>query len=86
MPPNSAYALLDCPAISRYWIYNHGVDCEERDRLMNLYLAAAYKNEEASRTAVDMKIKTWLEATKEARRAHEEALEALKQHQAEHGC
>lgn len=53
---------------------------------MNLYLSAAYENEEAARIAGHMKIKAWLEATKETRRAYEEALGALKRHQAEHGC
>jgi hypothetical protein len=53
---------------------------------MNLYRIAAHKNEEAARTLVDVKIRSWLEATKDTRKASEDALEALNRHKAEHGC
>lgn len=53
---------------------------------MDLYLAAAYNNEEAIRMAGDMKINEYLQATKEARRTYEGALSDLKRHKAEHGC
>ena len=53
---------------------------------MDLYLAAAYKNEEAAKMVGEAKIRTWLEITRETRRAYEEALLALDRHKAEHGC
>jgi hypothetical protein len=53
---------------------------------MNLYLVAAYKNEEAERNAGQMKIKAWMEITRQTRQAYEEASLALSRHQAEHGC
>jgi hypothetical protein len=62
------------------------MQCKERDRLMDLYLAAACKNEEAEINTDHIKIKAWPEATREARQAYEEALLALTQHKAEHGC
>lgn len=53
---------------------------------MDLYLAAAYKNEEVERNPDHLKIKEWLEDTRQTRRAYEEALLALNRHKAEHGC
>lgn len=53
---------------------------------MELYLAAASENKEAERNPNHMKIKAWVETTRETRRAYEEALLALNQHKAEDGC
>jgi hypothetical protein len=53
---------------------------------MDLYLAAAYNNEEGAKMVGEAKIRTWLEGTRETRRAFEEALLALNQHRTEHGC
>jgi hypothetical protein len=62
------------------------MQCEERDRLMDFYLAAAYKNEQAEKKTGHLKIKAWLEMTSETRRAYEAALLALNRHKSEHGC
>lgn len=53
---------------------------------MDLYLALAYKNEEATTNSANLKIRKWLEATEATRKACEEALLALNQHRVEHGC
>jgi hypothetical protein len=53
---------------------------------MNQYLAAAHRNEEAERSTGHMKIKTWLEVTRQTREAYREALLALDLHRTEHGC
>jgi hypothetical protein len=52
---------------------------------MDLYLAAACKNEQAEQNTTHMKIKAWLELTKETRTAFEEASLALNRHRSEHG-
>jgi hypothetical protein len=43
------------PRLAHYWIYNRQVQCEVRDRLMDLYLAAAYNNEEARKWSAKLK-------------------------------
>jgi hypothetical protein len=53
---------------------------------MDLYLAAAYQNEQGESNPEHMKIKDWLGITRERRRTYEEALLALNRHKAEHGC
>ena len=53
---------------------------------MDLYLAAAYKIEEAERNTDHMKISAWLEFTRQTRQAYEETLLALNRHKSEHGC
>jgi hypothetical protein len=60
--------------------------CEERDRLLAIYLAALVENAVAGRTIGNVRSEAWREATKETRRARDEALNALNRHTAEHGC
>jgi len=53
---------------------------------MDLYLAAAYSNEQATTNSSNLKIREWLEATEATRKSCEEALLAVNRHKAEHGC
>ena len=62
------------------------MDCDERQRLTTIYLAAVVKNSMAGRAVADMKSEDWREATEETRKACEEALADLNAHRKEHGC
>jgi hypothetical protein len=60
--------------------------CEERARLLAIYLAAVVENAVAGRNIAKVRSEAWREATRETRRARDEALKALNRHTAEHGC
>jgi hypothetical protein len=54
--------------------------CEERDRLMDLYLAAAFQAEEAGNPKHDARVENWADVVKQAHRAWKKALQALDAH------
>jgi hypothetical protein len=60
--------------------------CEERARLLAIYLAAVVENALAGRTIGNIRSEAWRGATRETRRARDEALKELDRHTAEHGC
>lgn len=62
------------------------VGCEERQRLILIYLDATEAHRKASESVDGVQSPVWLEATKETRQACERALAALKLHIREHGC
>lgn len=61
------------------------MQCQERDRLNDLYVSAALKNQEML-MAADSQNEMWREAIAESREAYEAALKALNSHTAQHGC
>jgi hypothetical protein len=63
-----------------------GVPCEERDRLMRLYLDAVHRLNEVSQTAADPENEKWREATEQMRVACAAVLADLTAHRKEHGC
>jgi hypothetical protein len=76
------------PNVCRNRISQHhtSVACQERDRLMDLYLAAAFKAEEINKPEHERSSADWLRVIKEAHRACQSTLEDLKAHRKEHGC
>jgi len=62
------------------------INCEERDRLTNIYLAAVAKYNERARHAGDLKSEAWRDATKLIREDCKLALLSLQAHKKEHGC
>lgn len=63
-----------------------GLPCEERERLLRVYLAAVDKYVAASEQVSDVKGLDWQQATKDTREDCEVALAELNRHKAEHGC
>ena len=62
------------------------MQCDERSVLTARFLEVVAANIEAGKTVADMRSPEWREATHDTRAACEDALGALNEHRAEHGC
>jgi hypothetical protein len=65
---------------------NPALHCQERHRLIGIYLDAVTEISLISVRIADMKNESWRDATHEARGACETALADLNAHRKEHGC
>lgn len=66
--------------------YTLGVLCEERQRLLAIYLAAINCLTTASKTVADVNTEAWRRATEGTRENCAEALYNFNVHRREHGC
>jgi hypothetical protein len=64
--------------------------CKERERLIDIHLAAVARNAAAAPAIAKLKDETWNQAwwnaIQEARERRHQALANLNRHQSEHGC
>jgi hypothetical protein len=60
--------------------------CEERERLVLLYLASINRHAELSKTAPRVNTQRWRLATEGSRAECSDALYDLSEHRKEHGC
>jgi hypothetical protein len=67
-------------------IRGDGLICEERERLVQLYLAAINRHSELSKTVPLVNTQQWRLATEGSRAECSDALYEVNQHRKEHGC
>jgi hypothetical protein len=67
-------------------IRGDGLICEERERLVQLYLAAINRHSELSKTVPLVNTQPWRLATEGSRAECSDALYEVNQHRKEHGC
>lgn len=78
--------LLENPTISIPSNGAQSLPCQERERLVLVYLAAINRHAELSKTVPLMNNQQWRLATEGSRAECGDALYELNQHRKEHGC